>query len=69
VFRSHYGISGVQANNGTVEGTPPNLFCAGDQTSPNCPEEGGDMAGMAFQIITDQAYFNATGSELLTQIQ
>ena len=66
VFRSHYPISSVQANNGT---NPPNTFCASDQASPNCFEEGGDMAGVAFFRNTDVAYFNITGSEWLTQIE
>lgn len=65
VFRSHYAISGIDGNNGTNGSS----FCAADQTSPNCGEEGGDMAGVAFQIITDQAYNATTGSELLTQIE
>jgi hypothetical protein len=67
VFRSHYSISGVGANNGT--GSPTTGFCAADQAPPNCIEEGGDMAGVAFQIVTDQAFFNLTTSELLTQIE
>lgn len=66
VFRSHYGVSGVAANDGT---SGPSAFCAADQAAPNCIEEGGDMAGVAFQIISDQQYFNATGSELVTQIE
>jgi hypothetical protein len=64
VFRSHYGISGVSANNGTNS-----AFCSSDQTSPNCGEEGGDMAGTAYPIVTDNAYYNITGSELLTEIE
>ena len=72
VFRSHYalsvvGPSGIDANNGT--GSPSTGFCAADQASPNCVEEGGDMAGVAFFIITDQQLFNATGAELLTNIE
>jgi hypothetical protein len=67
VFRSHYGISGIAANNGTTN--PTTGFCAGDQTSPSCFEEGGDMAGVAFQTITDVNYFNITGSQLLTQVE
>jgi hypothetical protein len=66
VFRSHYAISGIAANNGT---NGPSTFCAADQAAPNCIEEGGDMAGVAFQIVSDQAYYNATGSEFLTQIE
>lgn len=66
VFRSHYGISGVDANNGT-NGT--SAFCAADQTAPNCGEEGGSMAGVGFFNITDVNYYNATGDELITQIE
>jgi len=66
VFRSHYPISGVAANNGT---NPPNTFCAADQASPNCFEEGGDMAGVPFYINTDVTYFNIFGGEWLTQIE
>jgi hypothetical protein len=66
VFRSHYAISGVDGNNGT---NGPSAFCAADQTGPNCTEEGGDMAGVVFQITTDQVYYATTGSELLTQIE
>jgi hypothetical protein len=63
VFRSHYNISGVDANNGTAAG-----FCAADQTAP-CGEEGGDMAGKAFYTVQDTEYFSLTGNELLTWIQ
>jgi hypothetical protein len=66
MFRSHYGISGVDANNGT---NLPTTFCAADQVAPNCFEEGGDMAGVGYQIISDQIYFNITGSEVLTHIE
>ncbi len=66
VFRSHYAISGADANNGT---NGPSTFCAADQAAPNCIEEGGDMAGVAFQVVSDQAYYNQTGSEFLTQIE
>lgn len=66
VFRSHYAISGIDGNNGT---NGPSAFCAADQAAPNCVEEGGDMAGVAFQITTDQTYYATTGSELLTQIE
>ncbi len=66
VFRSHYPISGHDANNGT---SGPSAFCAADQTAPHCIEEGGDMAGVAFQVITDVSYYNLTGSEWLTQIE
>jgi hypothetical protein len=72
VFRSHYplgsaGVVPADANNGTS--SPATGFCAADQTAPNCIEEGGDMAGVAFFAITDQQYFNATGGELLTEIE
>lgn len=63
VFRSHYTINGVDANNGTNAS-----FCAGDQTPP-CIEEGGDMAGVVFYDRQDQVFFSLTGSELLTWIQ
>lgn len=69
LFRSHYalgsaGVVPADANNGTNA-----TFCAADQTSPNCPEEGGDAAGVAFFIVTDVQYFNATGGELNTEIE
>ena len=72
VFRSHYplsviGPSGIAANNGTNSASTG--FCAADQTSPNCVEEGGDMAGVAFFKIADVQLFNATGNELLTNIE
>jgi len=67
VFRSHYPISGLDANNGTNAAS--GAFCAADQSSPNCIEEGGDMAGVVFLINTDVAYFNTTGNEFLTQIE
>jgi hypothetical protein len=68
VFRSHYpltviGPSGIDANNGTSA-----TFCAADQSTCGL-EEGGDMAGVAFFVITDVQYFNATGGELLTNIE
>jgi len=66
VFRSHYPISGVDANNGTLG---PTVFCAADQASPNCVEEGGDMAGVAFQTVSDVNYHNTVGGEILTQIE
>jgi hypothetical protein len=66
VFRSHYPLGSVAANNGT---NPPNTFCAADQVSPNCFEEGGDMAGVAYFKITDVQLFNATGAEFLTNIE
>ena len=71
VFRSHYPLSvvgpGIAANNGTT--SPSTGFCASDQASPNCFEEGGDMAGVAFFSIMDLQYFNATGGEFLTNIE
>jgi hypothetical protein len=63
-FRSHYGISGIQANNGGNPG-----YCAGDQTGPTCIEEGGDMAGVPFLDIQDKDFFNLTGNEFLTWIE
>jgi hypothetical protein len=72
VFRSHYplsvvGPSGIDANNGT--NSPSTGFCAADQSSPNCIEEGGDMAGVVFFVITDQQLFGQTGNEALTNIE
>jgi hypothetical protein len=69
VFRSHYGLgaAGVtpaDANDGTTTN-----FCAADQSGPPCYEEGGDMAGTAYPIVTDVSYFNVTSSELLTEIE
>jgi hypothetical protein len=66
-FRTHYAVSGKQANNGTS--SPSTGFCASDQTAPNCFEEGGDMAGVAFFNIQDQDYFSLTGNEFLTWIE
>jgi hypothetical protein len=59
-FRSHYPIdTTLNANNGTVA-----TYCSPDQPalSPCGSEEGGDMAGVAFQIITDQYYNKYYGS-------
>lgn len=67
VFRSHYPLNGIDANNGTT--SPSTGFCAADQVSPNCFEEGGDMAGVALFKIADIQYFNATGGEFLTNIE
>ncbi len=65
VFRSHYGISGVSGDNGTN-----GAFCAPDQSGASCGvEEGGDMAGVAFQVITDVNYYNRYGGELTSQIE
>jgi hypothetical protein len=72
-FRSHYpltlGARTFNPNNGTSA-----TFCSSDQlaaglTAP-CPENGGDMAGVAYQITTDQLFdqYNA-GSFLFTQIE
>jgi hypothetical protein len=66
VFRSHYGVGGKLPNNGT---SGPSAYCAADQAAPNCIEEGGDMAGVAFFKVTDVNYFNLTGSEFVTQIE
>jgi len=67
VFRTHYPVSGKQANNGTTSASTG--FCASDQTAPNCIEEGGDMAGKPFLDIQDQEYFSLTGNEFLTWVQ
>lgn len=66
-FRTHYPVSGKGANNGTTSASTG--FCASDQTAPNCFEEGGDMAGVAFIDIQDQDYFALTGNEFLTWIE
>jgi hypothetical protein len=66
-FRTHYPVSGVQANNGTT--SPSTGFCASDQTAPNCFEEGGDMAGVAFLDLQDQDYFSLTGNQFFTWIE
>jgi len=67
VFRTHYAVSGVQANNGTT--SPSTGYCAPDQTAPNCVEEGGEMAGEVFFTNQDQDYFGLTGNEFVTWIQ
>jgi hypothetical protein len=67
LFRSHYSISGVNANNGT--GSPVTGYCAAGQVPPNCVEAGGDMAGVGYWIISDQAYFATVGGEVLTHIE
>jgi hypothetical protein len=67
LFRSHYSISGVQANNGTT--SPVTGYCSPAQAPPNCFEAGGDMAGVGYWIISDQTYFNLTSSEVLTHIE
>jgi len=66
-FRTHYGVSGKQPNNGT--GSPSTGFCASDQVAPNCFEQGGDMAGKAFIDYQDQTYFALTGNEFFTWIE
>jgi ABC-type phosphate transport system substrate-binding protein len=66
-FRTHYPVSGKQANNGTT--SPSTGFCASDQTAPNCFEEGGDMAGKAFFDLQDQDYFGLTGNTFFTWIE
>lgn len=66
-FRTHYPVSGKQANNGTT--SPSTGFCASDQVAPNCFEEGGDMAGVAFIDIQDQDFFGLTGNIFVTWIE
>ena len=66
VFRSHYNISGLPANNGT---NGPSAFCNGGQVAPNCFESGGDMLGSQFLVLADQDYFALTGNEFLTWIE
>ena len=65
-FRSHYNISGFNANNGT---NGPSAYCAIGQTAPNCIEAGGDMLGSQLLIQADQDYYALTGNELLTFIE
>jgi len=66
-FRTHYPVSGKSANNGST--SPSTGFCASDQSAPNCFEEGGDMAGVAFLDIQDQDYYGLTGNEFFTWIE
>jgi len=66
VVRSHYPLSGYDANNGT---NGPSSFCAADQTAPNCIEEGGDMAGKVFLRYQDVVYYGLTSNEYLTWIE
>jgi hypothetical protein len=68
-FRSHYPIdTTANANNGTVA-----TYCSPDQPalSPCGAEEGGDMAGVAFQIETDVLYnhYLGTNNFLFTQVE
>lgn len=65
--KSHYGISGISPNNGTLPAA--GSYCAPDQASPNCFEEGGDMAGVTITNATDALFFNLTGSEQTGFIQ
>lgn len=67
MFRTHYPLGSVSANNGTT--SPSTGYCAIDQVAPNCFEEGGDMAGVAFFDIQDQEYFSLTGNEFFTWIE
>jgi hypothetical protein len=62
VFRSHYNISGVCANNGTAAGF---VNCGG---TPGL-ESGGDMLGSQFLVQADLDYFALTGNEFLTWIE
>ena len=62
VFRSHYNISGVCANNGTAAGF---TNCGGTAGL----ESGGDMLGSQFLIQADLDYYALTGNEFLTWIE
>jgi hypothetical protein len=62
VFRSHYNISGVCANNGTAAGFSNCGLPAGQ-------ESGGDMLGSQFLVQADLDYFALTGNEFLTWIE
>jgi hypothetical protein len=62
VFRSHYNISGVCANNGTATGFSNCGLPAGQ-------ESGGDMLGSQFLVQADLDYFALTGNEFLTWIE
>jgi hypothetical protein len=74
LFRSHYPLTlaagTFNPNNATVTS-----YCTSDQiaagfTAP-CPEDGGDMAGVAYQIRTDQLYNQYYGGSnfLFTQVE
>jgi hypothetical protein len=62
VFRAHYNISGVCANNGTAAGFSN---CGGTAGL----ESGGDMLGSQFLVQADLDYFALTGNEFLTWIE
>jgi hypothetical protein len=62
VFRSHYNISGVCANNGTATGF---VNCG----QPAGQEAGGDMLGSQFLVQADLDYYALTGNEFLTWIE
>jgi len=62
VFRSHYNISGVCANNGTAAGF---VNCGGTAGL----ESGGDMLGSQFLVQADLDYYALTGNEFLTWIE
>jgi len=65
VFRSHYNVSNVFANNGTSSG----FVAANTPASAAGLESGGDMAGSVFNRQADQDYFALTGNEFLTWIE
>jgi hypothetical protein len=65
VFRSHYNVSNVFANNGTS----PGFVAANAPASAAGLESGGDMAGSIFNRQTDLDYFALTGNEFLTWIE
>jgi hypothetical protein len=65
VFRSHYNVSNVFANNGTA----PGFVAANTPASAIGVESGGDMAGSVFNRQADLDYFALTGNEFLTWIE
>jgi hypothetical protein len=65
VFRSHYNISNVFANNGTASG----FVAANAPVNTAGTESGGDMAGSVLTRQADLDYFALTGNEFLTWIE
>jgi hypothetical protein len=65
VFRSHYNISNVFADNGTAAG----FVAANTPVTAAGIESGGDMAGSVLNRQADLDYFALTGNEFLTWIE
>jgi hypothetical protein len=65
VFRSHYNISNVFADNGTAAG----FVAANTPVTAAGIESGGDMAGSIFNRQADLDYFALTGNEFLTWVE